>query len=64
MDENFFENLLLVLKSRTQGQFAASCQGLWSVLEGSRTFSLQKCKFISFLSGNHFLKPDRHENGL
>ena len=25
-----------------QGQFSASCQGLWSVLEGSRTFSLQK----------------------
>ena len=30
----------------SQGQFSASCQGLWSVLEGSRTFSLQKCKFI------------------
>ena len=28
-----------------QGQFSASCQGLWSVLEGSRTFSLQKREF-------------------
>ena len=27
-----------------QGQFTSTCQGLWSVLEGSRTFSLQKCK--------------------
>ena len=26
-----------------QGQFTSTCQGLWSVLEGSRTFSLQKC---------------------
>ena len=30
-----------------QGQFSASCQGLWSVLEGSRTFSLQKREFCS-----------------
>lgn len=26
----------------SQGQFTSSCQGLWSVLEGSRTFTLQK----------------------
>ena len=30
----------------SQGQFTSSCQGLWSVLEGRRTFSLQKCKCI------------------
>ena len=29
-----------------QGQFTSTCQGLWSVLEGSRTFSLQKCMNI------------------
>ena len=28
----------------SQGQFTSSCQGLWSVLEGSRTFTLEKCK--------------------
>ena len=26
----------------SQGQFTSSCQGLWSVMEGSRTFTLQK----------------------
>ena len=33
-----------------QGQFTSSCQGLWSVLEGSRTFSLQKCRTFYYLS--------------
>ena len=33
-----------------QGQFSASCQGLWSVLEGSRTFSLQKREFAPRLT--------------
>ena len=28
----------------SQGQFTSSCQGLWSVMEGSRTFTLQKRK--------------------
>ena len=31
----------------SQGQFAASCQGLWSVLEGSRTFSLKRREYSS-----------------
>ena len=29
----------------SQGQFSASCQGLWSVLEGSRTFSLKRREY-------------------
>ena len=33
-----------------QGQFTSTCQGLWSVLEGSRTFSLQKCRTFYYLS--------------
>ena len=39
-----------------QGQFTSSCQGLWSVLEGSRTFSLEKCKpnWITLLWINEF----------
>ena len=31
----------------SQGQYSGTCQGLWSVLEGSRTFSMKKCKSSS-----------------
>ena len=33
-----------------QGQFTSSCRGLWSVLEGRRTFSLQKCLYHKIFS--------------
>ena len=32
----------------SQGQYSGTCQGLWSVLEGSRTFSLKKCMIHDF----------------
>ena len=38
----------------SQGQFTSSCQGLWSVLEGSRTFTLQKRKRGKQCQGLHF----------
>ena len=31
-----------------QGQFTSSCQGLWSVMEGSRTFTLKKRNTTTF----------------
>jgi hypothetical protein len=49
-----------------QGQFTSTCQGLWSVLEGSRTFSLQKlarpesCTLPSFLIQNRRWKSMNH----
>jgi len=38
-----------------QGQFTSSCQGLWSVLEGSRTFSLEKLTKPEACTLPHFL---------
>jgi len=51
----------------SQGQFSASCQGLWSVLEGSRTFSLQKlsggnsCKLPEAIRYNQRWRSLNHE---
>jgi len=39
-----------------QGQFTSSCRGLWSVLEGRRTFSLQKLRRGKPCELPHFLR--------